>query len=284
MDRAAGLTPTASDKGDYLMLSRRAAPLLVLGAIASSAALASPAGASLAGQAPPRTTTICQQLGWTAVTTPAGGRYIVRNDNFGGRTECIRNDGLRPNFSVTSSAASSRGPDPAAYPYVFYGCSWGLCTDKSVLPAPVTRVRAASASWTIATRAPGRWDAAFDIWFGKHRSAYRDQATGAELMIWLNARNDPATPAKTFEADHRRWYVYHWVARLGTRHWNYVQVRAVHPTTSVSGLNLLPVIRHVEGMGLIRRDWWMLNVESGFEIWTGGTGLATKSFSAHIRT
>jgi len=266
------------------MLSRHASPLLVLGVIACLAAPAGPATASLARTTSPRTTTICQQLGWTPVTTPGGGRYIVRNDNFGGQTECISNDGQRPNFSVTSSAARSHGPDPAAYPYVFYGCSWGLCTGQSVLPAPVARVRAASASWSIATKAPGRWNAAFDIWFGRHRSAYRDQATGAELMIWLNAHNDPATRAKTFRADHRRWYVYHWVARLGSKHWNYVQVRAVHPTTRVTGLNLLPIMGHVEDMGLIRRDWWMLNVESGFEIWTGGTGLATKSFSAHIRT
>ncbi len=266
------------------MLSRHAAPLLVLGVIACLAAPAGPALASLAHKAPPRSTTICRRLGWTAVTTPGGGRYIVRNDNYGGHAECLGNRDLAPNFTVTTSAADSHGPDPAAYPNVFYGCSWGLCTSKSVLPAPVTRVSAARASWSIATRARGRWDAAFDIWFGRHRAAYRGQATGAELMIWLNARHDPAQPTKTFKADGRRWYLYHWVARLDGKHWNYVQVRAVHPVSQVRGLALLPIIRHVERMGLIRRSWWMLNVESGFEIWTGGTGLATKSFSADIRT
>ena len=264
------------------MLSRHASPLLVLGVIAFLAAPAGPAMASLARTAPPRTTTICQRLGWTPVTTPGGGRYIVRNDNFGGRTECISNDGLRPNFSVTSSAAAATGPTRPPT----RTCSTvqlGPVQGQSVLPAPVTRVRAASASWSIATKAPGRWNAAFDIWFGRHRSAYRDQATGAELMIWLNAHNDPATRAKTFRADHRRWYVYHWVARLRASMELRPGPRGT-PTTRVTGLNLLPIMRHVENMGLIRRDWWMLNVESGFEIWTGGTGLATKSFSAHIRT
>jgi Glycosyl hydrolase family 12 len=275
-------------QGDYLMLSRHAAPLLVLGVIVGLAASVSPASTSLASTAlaakAPHTTRICQPLGWSPVTAPAGGRYIVRNDNFAGRTECLRNSDLGPNFTVARSAANARGPESDAYPDVFYGCSWGLCTHGSVLPAQVTRVREARASSSTDDRAGGRWSTAFDIWFGRHRSGYRAQATGAELMIWLDAHDFPPPPGPRFTVDHRRWYLYHWVARLGTKQWNYVQVRAVHPTTHVSGLNLLPVIRHVEGMGLIRRDWWMLNVESGFEIWTGGTGLATRSFSAHIRT
>lgn len=58
----------------------------------------------------------------------------------------------------------------------------------------------------------------------------------------------------------------------------------MHPVSQVRGLALLPIMDHVERMGLIRRSWWMLNVESGFEIWHGGTGLATRSFSADIRT
>src|ERR1700733_11609997 len=55
------------------MLSRHASPLLVLGVIACLAAPAGPATASLARTTSPRTTTICQQLGWTPVTTPGGG-------------------------------------------------------------------------------------------------------------------------------------------------------------------------------------------------------------------
>jgi len=270
------------------MLSRHATPLIVLGVIVGLAAPLSPAGASSASSAlarqAPHTVRICQRLGWTAVTTPAGGRYIVRNDNFAGRTECLSNSGLRPNFTVARSAANSRGSESDAYPDVFYGCSWGLCTRGSVLPARLTRVREARASSSIDDRAGGRWSTAFDIWFGRHRSGFRAQATGAELMIWLDAHDFPAPPGPRFTVDHRRWYLYHWVGKLGGRQWNYIQVRAVHPVTRVDQLELLPIIDHLVGMGLIRRHWWMLNVESGFEIWSGGTGLAMKSFSAHVRT
>lgn len=266
------------------MRSRHAAPLLVLGVVACLAAPVSPASAGLARKAPPRTTTICQPLGWTAVTTPLGGRYIVRNDNFAGRPECLSTSMLEPRFRVTTSAANSHGSESDAFPDVFYGCTWGLCTDRSVLPAQVKQVQAARTSWSVKARAGGRWSAAYDIWFGRHRSGYRAQATGAELMIWLTTHDFPPPPGRKITVDHRRWYIYHWTGKLNGKQWNYVQVRAVHPVSHVQGLRLLPLIRHVVGMGLIKPDWWLLNVEAGFEIWSGGAGLASRSFSVHVRT
>jgi hypothetical protein len=63
-------------------------------------------------------------------------------------------------------------------------------------------------------------------------------------MIWLNTHDHPA-----------------------------VQVRAVRPTRHVRRLSLLPIIKRVEKMGLVSRRWWLLNIESGFEIWHGGRSL-----------
>jgi Glycosyl hydrolase family 12 len=186
---------------------------------------------------------------------------------------------------VTESAANSHGPEVMAFPFVLYGCSWGLCTAGSRLPAPLTSLRRASATWRTAGRtARGRWNTAFDIWFGRSRAAASGQATGAELMIWLNARDYPALPAKVIRVDHRRWYVLHWVTSHDGAHWTYIQVRAVRPVTRVRRLALLPVFRRVERLGLVSRRWWLLNIEAGFEIWHGGTGLRTTSFSTHVVT
>jgi hypothetical protein len=153
------------------MLSRHAAPLLVMAAIACLIAPSSPANGSSGTK-----TTICRQRGYQAVTAPGGGHYLVRNDNYGGRPECISNLGLRPNFTVTRSGADSQGSQAMAYPFVLYGCTWGLCTAGSRLPARIRNVRTATASWSFSPKARGRWSAAFDIWFGRHRSAYRGQA------------------------------------------------------------------------------------------------------------
>ncbi|HUZ23332.1 MAG TPA: hypothetical protein VMV07_06155 [Streptosporangiaceae bacterium] len=262
------------------MLSRHASPLLVLVVIACLAALASPASAASAAG---RLTRICQQRGYTAVTAPHGGHYVVRNDNYGGRPECISIRDQRPNFTVTRSAANSYSSRVMAFPFMLYGCSWGLCTAGSRLPAPVRLVRRATATWYTAGKARGQWNAAFDIWFGRQRAAYQGQARGAELMVWLNSRNCPAVASRVIRIGRRRWYVTHWVTSHGGAHWNYIQIRAVHPTSHVHHLSLLPIIRRVEKMGLVSRRWWLLNIEAGFEIWHGGRGLRTKSFAASVR-
>jgi hypothetical protein len=259
------------------MLSRHASPLLVLVLVGGLAASANPASAA------PRLTTICQQRGYTAVTAPHGGHYVVRNDNYGGRPECISNRDLRPNFTVTRSAANSYSSRVMAFPFVLYGCSWGLCTAGSRLPAPVRSLRRVTATWYTAGQAAGQWNTAFDIWFGRHRAAYQGQAKGAELMVWLNAHDYPALRSRIIRVDHRRWYVSHWVTSHNGAHWNYIQIRAVRPTSHVRNLSLLPIIRRVEKMRLVSPRWWLLNIESGFEIWHGGRGLRTTSFSASVR-
>jgi Glycosyl hydrolase family 12 len=268
------------------MLSRRAVPLFIVPALIATvlACLGAPASAhpAAAQKLAGKRITICAQHHYRIVTSAAGRHYVVENGNFGGKPECITNRGLRPNFEITKSGARTAGFEPVAYPFALYGCSWGLCTPGTKLPARLSRVRHATASWHIGARARGRWNAAFDVWFGRHRGAYKGQARGAELMIWLNARHYPAGQARVIRVDHRRWYVYHWVTAHNGARWNYIQVRAVRATSHVSNLALLPIIRKVERMGLIRPWWWMLNIESGFEIWRGGTGLQTRYFAAGV--
>jgi hypothetical protein len=268
-----------------MLTGRRLPPLFavaVLACLAGAAGSVAPAGA--ASQAA-RVTTLCGSRAHAAVTAQDGGHYLVKNDNYGGRPECISNRGLRPNFTVTRSAADSYGPEVEAFPFVLYGCSWGLCTTGARLPAPLRALRTASATWyTAGQAARGRWNAAFDIWFGRHRSAARGQATGAELMIWLGAHDYPAGHAKIIRVDHRRWYVVHWVTSHDGKRWTYIQIRAVRRLTHVRHLALLPVIRRVERLGLVSRRWWLVNIEAGFEIWHGGQGLRTTSFSTRVVT
>jgi hypothetical protein len=263
-------------------LARCTAPLVTAGVIAG---LAVPAAsqASASPRSSHRPEPICAQRGYHAVTSSRGKQYVMKNDNYGGRSECITHRRHQVGFTVTRSGASSHGLAAMAYPFVLYGCSWGTCSKRSGLPAPVSHVRKATASWSFTGRAPGKWAAAIDVWFGKQRSAWRHQAQGTELMIWLNAGQFPPRRAEIVRIGHRRWYVHHWTARIGRAQWNYVQIRAVRPVTSVHKLAIRPIVARVERMGLVRPNWWMLNIESGFEIWHGGRGLASHSFSASVR-
>src|SRR3984957_7294047 len=54
------------------------------------------------------------------------------------------------------------------------------------------------------------------------------------------------------------------------------------PTTSVSGLDLAPLVQDAISRGGIQPSWWLIDIEAGFELWQGGAGLATNSFSVNV--
>ncbi len=204
----------------------------------------------------------------------------MRNDNFGGRAECLRNHSLLPNFDVIQSGADARGPESLAYPDIFTGCGWGVCAPGSGLPARVSRLGSATTSWFTRQRAGGTWNASYDLWFGK-APVTTGQADGAEVMIWLNTHNmPPPRHAPIVWEDHARYYLLHWRPWRNGVSWNYLQFRRVHPVVSVRHLRLAPFMLTAERMRLLRPRWYMLNIEAGFEIWSGGRGLATSWFWA----
>jgi cellulose 1,4-beta-cellobiosidase len=55
------------------------------------------------------------------------------------------------------------------------------------------------------------------------------------------------------------------------------------PATSVSDLDIRPVAWDAVRRGYIQKSWYLVDVEAGFELWQGGAGLATNSFSVSVR-
>jgi hypothetical protein len=240
------------------------------------------AGMVIAGAQPASAGTrrLCQRGEHIEVTSHDGRKFSVRNDFWGTRRFCMKNINKRPNFKVTRDGRNLLGGGVVAFPYVFTGCSWSICTKDSGLPARASSVRHPRATWHT-SGARGRWNAAFDLWFGK-RKMKTGQATGAELMIWLNARRLPLDSTRIVWVDGVRWYLAHWKARArhGRKRWNYIQFRRVHPKLGVRNLRLNPFIHRAERFRLVRRRWWLLNIEAGFEVHTGGKGLSGRKFWA----
>jgi hypothetical protein len=230
----------------------------------------------------PKTTVLCKHDQHIMAISRIGAQVIVRNDNYGQQKECLRNHNGWSNFTVTKSGAGPGHSEPVAYPNVFLGCLWGLCTPHSGLPRRVDRVRSLVTSWSTVQRRAGRWSAGYDIWFNRKRTI-TGQNNGAEVMIWLNSHGLSPSQWPIITVDHVRWRLAHWVAggRTG-RTWNYIQFRRVRPTKAVRRLDVRPFIWAAEHAGLINRRWWLTSVEAGFEIWQGGVGLGTKSFWARL--
>ncbi|HEX9516491.1 MAG TPA: hypothetical protein VF940_09990, partial [Streptosporangiaceae bacterium] len=98
------------------------------------------------------------------------------------------------------------------------------------------------------------------------------------LMIWLN-HHGPVQPFGSQVArnvsiggrSYNAWY--------GKQAWNTVSYTMTTGTASVSNLDLQPLIADAVSRGYISTSWYLIDVEAGFELWQGGAGLATRSFS-----
>lgn len=229
----------------------------------------------------PRAFTLCKT--YQHITVRHGGAaYIVRNDNYGHDKECLANEGHTANFTVISSGARVRRAEPVAYPNIFTGCSWGVCSPHSVLPLRVDRIKSLVTTWHTITKARGTWGAGYDIWFAR-KPARSGQSSGAEMMIWLNSRGFGASTWPVVVIDHVRWHLEHWVTGGHGKRWNYIQFRRVSGASKVTGLRVKPFIAAAQRYRLIKRRWWMTSVEAGFEIWRGGVGLRTTQFMVRLR-
>jgi hypothetical protein len=258
---------------------------LTLAAAVAPVRTASPALASAPATAAHRSSyvTICRPIASMIVHGRHHRAYLLRNDNFGRRAECIKNRNRWSNFRVTRSTADSYGPESQAYPDLQLGCAWNACTPDSGLPRRVDRLRHPVSTWHISTGTSGRWNAGYDLWFSRHEHT-NGQDRGAEIMIWLNTSFGLPTRAPVVQIGGFRYYFEHWITHnaLTQASWNLVIFRRYHATDRVNRLRLLPFLHLAERAGLLRPHWWLTSVDAGFEIWRGGRGLATTYYWAHI--
>jgi hypothetical protein len=215
----------------------------------------------------------------------SGGAYTLQNNEYGSNApECITTDGNAGFTVATSSIANATHGAPGGYPSLYKGCHWGACTSGSGLPIQVSGILAGTVTTSWRTTQPGGsnvYNVAYDIWFNKTPTA-GGHPNGAELMIWLN-RNGPKHPAGSQVASNvsiggRSYDV--WGGRM--RGWKAISYMMASGTTSVSNLDLQPLVADAVSRGFIESSWYLIDVEAGFEIWQGGVGLATKSFSVSV--
>jgi cellulose 1,4-beta-cellobiosidase len=219
---------------------------------------------------------LCDRYASTAVM---GGEYNVMNNVWGASTaQCLEVDLSSAYFKVSQSAHNQSSV--ASYPAIIRGCHWGWCTTKNnSMPLPVLEIESAPFMWAITTdSASGTWNAALDIWFDDASSFNNDY--DAEMMIWIDY-NGGATPAgsklATVQIGALTWDVYF----VAWSSWNYIAYRITSPVDSVD-LDLRDFINDSVNRGYLNKSWYMHAIEAGFEIWSGGQGLTTLSFSTDV--
>ena len=210
--------------------------------------------------------------------------YTVENNEWGSTAaECVTTDGNAGFTVANSSIANATDGAPGGYPAIYQGCHWGACTPGSGLPVRVSDIHPGTVTTSWSTSQPGGssdYDVAYDIWFNQTPST-SGQPNGTELMIWLN-HNGAVQPFGSKVASNVSIGRGSYNVWFGKQAWNTVSYTMTSGTTSVSHLGLQPLIADAVRRGYISSSWYLIDVEAGFELWQGGAGLATNSFSVHV--
>ena len=249
-----------------------------LAAVGGFLAVSLPAASSEASTT--STPTLCKQQ--TARVDSSA--YTVENNEWGSsEPECITPDGSTGFTMSNSSIANSTYGAPGGYAAIYKGCHWGACTPRSGFPIQVSDISPGKVTTSWSTAQPGgsnAYDVAYDIWFNKSATT-TGQPNGTELMIWLNHNGHVqpfgAKAASNVSIGGRGYDVWY-----GNQGWNTVSYTMTTGTTSISNFDLRPVIEDAVSRGWISPSWYLIDVEAGFEVWQGGHGLATKSFSVDV--
>ncbi len=258
----------------HLLRSLRAAAL----AAALGAAFLIPAADAHA--APADTGSTCDPFG----TMPLeGGAYTLQANEWNSTaTQCLTATGgtawsvSTAGFNLTTNGA------PATYPSIYKGCHWGDCTTGSGLPVKVSDLGSATSSWSTTQPASGAYDVAYDLWTNSTPTTI-GQPDGSEIMIWLNSRGGVqpfGSRTGTSTAAGHSWDV--WTGQQTS--WKIISYVLQGGGTSFSGLDVKALLDDAVARGSVNPAHYLLDAEAGFEIWQGGQGLATNSFSFDATT
>jgi cellulose 1,4-beta-cellobiosidase len=244
--------------------------LLAALAVAALAAVLLPLGAAQSASA---ATSTCDPQG----TITAGDYTIQANEWNSTLQQCIGYSGgtawsvNTANFNLGTNGA------PATYPSIFKGCHWGDCTPNSGLPIQVSRLGSATSSWSTVQPASGAYDVAYDLWINSTPTT-KGQPDGTEIMIWLNSRGGVqpfGAKTGTSSAAGHSWDV--WTGQQTS--WKIISYVLQGGGTSFSNLDVKALIDDAVSRGSVNPSHYLIDAEAGFEIWQGGQGLATNSFS-----
>ncbi|SDM76016.1 GH12 family glycosyl hydrolase domain-containing protein [Actinacidiphila guanduensis] len=244
--------------------------LLAALAVAAVAAVLLPLGAAQSASA---ATSTCDPQG----TITAGDYTIQANEWNSTLQQCIGYSGGTAWSVDTANFNLGTNGAPATYPSIFKGCHWGDCTPNSGLPIQVSRLGSATSSWSTVQPASGAYDVAYDLWINSTPTT-KGQPDGTEIMIWLNSRGGVqpfGAKTGTSSAAGHSWDV--WTGQQTS--WKIISYVLQGGGTSFSNLDVKALIDDAVSRGSVNPSHYLIDAEAGFEIWQGGQGLATNSFS-----
>jgi hypothetical protein len=228
-------------------------------------------------------TSVCGQ--WDIVGL-VNNTYIYQQNEWNSSERQCANAGPNAQFTITTANFSSGGGSPASYPSLYKGChpfggetpNQGICSVNSNMPIRVSNITGASTS-VSASGSSSIYNFAYDLWFTTNGSVEGRPRGGTELMIWLNYAGSiqpfgsQAGTATIGGATYEVW--------TGDQDWHTISYRRQSRTNSAS-LDLKAFMNDAVSRGSLSSSSYLMDIEVGFEIWSGGSGLGISSFSASV--
>jgi cellulose 1,4-beta-cellobiosidase len=149
-------------------------------------------------------------------------------------------------------------------------------------PIQVSSLTTGKVSTSWSTTQPGgsgnAYDVAYDIWVNQTPTT-SGQPNGTEIMVWLN-HNGSVQPFGSEVASNVSLGGHTYNIWYGTQSsWDTVTYDMTSGSTSVSNLDVGTLAQDSVSRGYTKSSWYLIDIEAGFELWQGGAGLATNSFS-----
>jgi hypothetical protein len=224
---------------------------------------------------------VVMMCGLHAVTVGYGGYVVDSNDYGTAGDECVATDG-NADFTVASSDIDNGG-SPGAYPSIYAGCHWGLCSWSGLTsaPIPVTSLTPGTlfSNWSTTQPGQGLYDVSYDIWFNQTPATAELRPDCTELMVWLNHTGSVQPFGSLVANDVQIGGIDYDVWNGQQTDWNTVSYEMDTGHDSVHDLDIGALAQDAVSRGFLSSSCYLLDVEAGFELWQGGAGLATNSFS-----
>ncbi len=195
-------------------------------------------------------------------------------------------------FKMTQQQATvSSSGGPAGYPSVFIGANSNHTTSGSGLPKQVSALGTVLTTWNWADNgniasSSSIFNAAYDVWFSTNAGGEPSASgpSGGYLMVWYHAQG--CQPVGTItDAGHTIdgvpgcWDV--WTGTNGGR--PVISYKRQGPVQSLGfDLNLFIKDALAHYPNYMKSNWYLTNIFSGFEIWSGGVNLQSTSFCAEV--
>jgi hypothetical protein len=208
------------------------------------------------------------------------GKYVVRDDTFGAQT-VLTNDGGQA-FTIKSGGGAGYW---SAYPNIFVGCQYSICSGDNPLPIQVKDINYAMTDFDTVQKWTGSYNAAYDIWFDAHGDPDSGTNANTELMIWISHPGISMSISGNYWIDGRDYGIAQWWHKPTPKSpgtWRYIAFVAYTQHQYVNNANLVNFFQAAENAGALSRNSYLTSVDAGFELRWGAAGNRVHYFSLDI--